>query len=290
MMKRSITILFLFCFCVSAFGQLKMFGQLPSGQYAEGLVFIWRGIEAGNVVDESFYRNHGTITGATWVGNGLSYNGTTDTVEIGTAIGKPSKATIIVRFAVNDWGNTGLVVESADNGGSNTTWGIRCQDATNNLEYWVSTGAANQRWLAGTGEWDSTEFPAGQFNTIAFTHDGSNLYYYKNGVQKNTTAQSTANSGSPTGLRIGKLGTLANWTINGIIEYVFIYDRALSATEIAALYINPDLPMQQEPIWQLFSPAAPAAGQVILITKAEQDYGLMLPWLMSEWLYPNAIQ
>ena len=37
-----------------------------------------------------------------------------------------------------------------------------------------------------------------------------------------------------------------------------IYDRALSASEIQELYINPDLPMQQYPAWWGKAPAAPS--------------------------------
>ena len=84
-MKKLLIILFVLCLCVSAFGQfipIKMFGQQPSGQYAEGLVCIWRGIEAGNAVDESPYGNHGTITGPTWQGGGLLFDGATDKVTV----------------------------------------------------------------------------------------------------------------------------------------------------------------------------------------------------------------
>ena len=65
-MKKLFIILLVLCFCISTFGQfipLKMFGQLPSGHFADGLVFYWRGIQAGDVVDESFSRLHGTFNG-----------------------------------------------------------------------------------------------------------------------------------------------------------------------------------------------------------------------------------
>ncbi len=108
-MKKLLIILFVLCFCVSTFGQfipIKMFGQQPSGPFAEGLVFYFRGIEAGEAVDESFNRNHGTILGTTWMGGGLDFTlDSSDVVQLDRTIPFDNGFTFIVSGLLRSTGS-----------------------------------------------------------------------------------------------------------------------------------------------------------------------------------------
>jgi hypothetical protein len=95
--------------------------------------------------------------------------------------------------------------------------------------------------------WNSTQYnvnsAAGTIATstwthAAFTYDGSFMRLYKNGVQVAFSAQ-TINPGTPASFNsyIGSMGN-ANGTVftfNGKMDDVRVYNRALSATEIAQL-------------------------------------------------------
>ena len=287
-MKKLITILLLFCFCVSAFGQsqqTKMFGQLPSGQYAEGLVFYWRGIPAGNAVDESLYGNHGTITGGVWRGQYLFMDGTG---VVRTVADNPPitdwPITIITFGRVTTLTGLDFYFSLSNSTVEDQSIILRLTDGK--LEGSVLTTLFNPTTQAvGT-------VAVGDHIMAAFVCASStDRKLYLNGELVASDTDADTFPTSPTNIAWGGLVRPSNIYELGEFSGTLIYSRALSAGEIIHLYINPDLPMQQDPIWLLKAPAAaPSAGQVILITKAEQEYGLMLPWLMSEWLYPNLIQ
>ncbi|KKM23219.1 hypothetical protein LCGC14_1617390, partial [marine sediment metagenome] len=59
-----------------------------------------------------------------------------------------------------------------------------------------------------------------------------------------------------------------NLPMDGIIEYVYLYRRAFSTSEIAQLYRTPFMSFQQEPPMTYMGSvaAAPSVGQVIIIS------------------------
>ncbi len=307
-MKKLLIILFVLCLCVSAFGQfipVKMFGQQPSGPFADGLVFYFRGIEAGNVVDESLYKNHGTlIATAHFVGEGVDFDGNSDYIDFGDpdalTFGDGSSDTpftIVGRVFLRDATDFPILDKLKDVGAGEAEYYFGT-NGSDGLRFNIFDNVVSARIARDS----SATFTARQNTWICFagTYDGSGsntgIKLYADGL---LLADTDNNAGAYTAMENLSISAITGATLldggsatfgNGIMSHLIVYRRRLSAGEIAELSRNPDLPMQEEPIWQLFSPAAPAAGQVILITKAEQEYGLMLPWLMSEWLYPNPIQ
>ncbi len=242
----------------------KMFGQqLNLGHWStDGLVFYWRGIPAGNAVDDSLYRNHGTLVGPVWDGGGLKFVGTefsagSDYIDIPDS---PS-LDITQQITLMAFIRTGTVPSSVQ--GVIQKYAVtdtnRCYllfiNSSKRLAFSLR-GAAAEFGTPNTG-------PVLAPNTnyfIAGTYDGVTMRTYINGIANNTLSQVlTINTTNfPAGL--GRLRH--NDTILGFTGHIFcavIYDRALSASEIADFNINPDLPMQQgTPVWLGQAPAAGA--------------------------------
>ena len=276
-MKKLLIILFVLCLCVSAFGQfipIKMFGQQLSGPFADGLVGFWRFIEAGNLVDESFGRNHGTITGATWVGQGLDFSAATDEVNFGTdSLNITTTCSFVVDIKIDTFTDFDAVFSR-----SVFRYPVRGY-VTANRRFVVDFGTTGGTAGIGTG---INIIPVGIWTHVVVTANATlgTINIYVNGINK----------ASSSGLPVGTFRFNAeSWTIgrpsndvwdalDGQVKGFSIYNRALSASEIQQLYINPDLPIEQEPIWLLRPPPAAEGGQVILITKAEDEWPLPMLW------------
>jgi prepilin-type N-terminal cleavage/methylation domain-containing protein len=71
---------------------------------------------------------------------------------------------------------------------------------------------------------------------VAYTYDGSNIIFYINGAQSGITAKTGSISSSGYDLIIGGDSSVNTRYWNGLIDDVRIYNRALSATEIQAIY------------------------------------------------------
>ncbi len=239
-----------------------MFGQMLNlGHWStDGLVFYWRGIEAGNAPDESFYHNDGTLVGPpTWVGDGLSFNGSSDYVDLGNddSTDVDGSRSITVSF----WMKPAVTMDSSSGRIDIFTrwskwWMI--YDFVEGTLSWVFTST-------GSGPDYTTTFDAGRWYHIAGTKDGNNnKIIYIDGV---AVLSEISTAGAYLGTDPVYIGNSSRnaFYFNGIITDAMIYNRALTASEIAALYINPDLPMQQEPIWLMYSPAAPPSGIVPII-------------------------
>jgi hypothetical protein len=77
----------------------------------------------------------------------------------------------------------------------------------------------------------------GTLTHITVVYNGTNISMFKNGQLKSTDAYST-NPSSATTLSIGKRKDTGTY-FNGIIDNVQIFNRALNATEVLALYNSP---------------------------------------------------
>ncbi len=255
MKKLLCAILLLLCLTAhvgqSEYVPVKMFGQqLNLGRRStDGLVFYWRGIPAGNAVDESPYRNNGTITGARWIGDGLTFDGSDPSTSYVTLPALPLQGNDITIVAS---------IKSADTSTPSAQWIYKQWGSP------ISDGPAlfgvgtTIRWEVGA---DRVEIAGGiiqdTWQHIVAVKQGTLLTIYIDGVSvvsdnkviTHTTNQTAYISGNSAG------GVDA---FNGIIKQCNVYNRALSAGEILDLYINPDLPMQQERIWLMYSPGEPS--------------------------------
>ncbi len=243
-----------------------MFGQqLNLGHWStDGLVFYWRGIEAGNAVDESFHRNHGTLIGSpTWVGQGLDFDGTTQYITLPATTILTPPYTILVWFQLDSLASVqgdACLVCFSNNSISDFVL-LRIGTVDDKIDFSVRQEGGITRVATTTNI-----VPALTWGMVAaVAHSSSSRYVYYNAAGKGSNADAAAPVGLGTAL-IGArdLGSIANH-LDGQIAQVLFYDRALSISEIQQLYINPDLPMQQEPIWLMYSPAAPPSGIVPII-------------------------
>ncbi len=237
------------------FGELLNFGHWST----DGLVFYWRGIEAGEVVDESFFRNHGVITGATWVGEGLLFDAIGEGVDIphnGIFVSSPDitvfmvvkKLSTSVGFT-NIWGINKFGTTAS---GDLNAWTLHLTEGGSDDHFAFTVRIAGSELVIAS----ATDLPLNVWVTIAGVRSGGDMIIYRNGVQDNiSTGNSTAaiSDGANYDVHIGRSHT-NTLTPDILVATAGFYNRALSASEILDLYINPDLPMQQDPIWLLFSP------------------------------------
>ena len=197
-----------------------------------GLVAYWSFNEGTSTIanDYSGNGNTGTLstTGSTlpqWVpgkfGDALSFDGSTNTMAI-------NNLSLGSTFSVSLWVNP----SSYDPSGSGT------------LPIWV-VGYGSPLDLGGetggdlfysVGQFFSTPFTALPLNTwshVAYVVGGGNISLYINGVFEETDSYSPT---SITDLALGADAHNNQFYFGGSLDDLRIYDRALSATEIAALY------------------------------------------------------
>ncbi len=223
----------------SEFVSVKMFGQMLNlGHWStDGLVFYWRGIEAGNAVDESLYRNDGTITGATWVGDGLSFNGSGDYVSTTDAIPIGQTYTFVWRQRIDS------------TSGQRQPFGLNFS-----AQFFVDDGITLMKVYDGNFLTCTISDIVGEWTTYAFVGTPTSRALFRNGVANISDNNATFDYTSSNTLHIGRRKASVSWWNGGISDFK-IYNRTLSASEIQQLYINPDLPMQQEPMWWFKAPA-----------------------------------
>ncbi|MGH7972113.1 MAG: LamG-like jellyroll fold domain-containing protein, partial [Limisphaerales bacterium] len=73
------------------------------------------------------------------------------------------------------------------------------------------------------------------WNHVAMTYDGAYLRLYVNGRLDSSRAATGPISGGTAPFRIGGLGS-GPWSFNGLVDEVSLYNRALDADEISAIY------------------------------------------------------
>jgi hypothetical protein len=182
--------------------------------------------------DASGSGNAGTLSGTTRTtgkyGGALSFNGTSDRVNVPDA-----NSLDLNRFTISAW-----VRPAVAQSGWRTA--VMKEIPSSGLAYALYTNgtspAAPSVYLdngteVGTGTGPSS-LPVGAWSYVTGSYDGTTLRLYVDGVLKASKA-STGTTKSSTGqLRIGGNTIWGEW-FNGALDEIRIYNRALSATEIA---------------------------------------------------------
>src|SRR5207249_104347 len=197
-------------------------------------------LTGGLMKDLSGQGHHGLITGTTdvvgKVGRARQFDGTSDKVAAFVPLGGSGQWTIALWVQWNDGPNTyehpiGLGTgHDATFWFSGTTVAFKTQDAS-------GTTVVDRRL--------SSSITTGIWYHLAATFDGTTVKGYLDGVQ----ACSVPGSGTTirsSSVKIGTSGSEANNFFDGIIDEVLIYNRALTASEIAAL--APPPPPSQGPV------------------------------------------
>ncbi|MFA5808810.1 MAG: DUF2341 domain-containing protein, partial [Thermoleophilia bacterium] len=213
-------------------------------RYGSGLLGSWHLSEGGGLitVDHSGFNNSGAVTGATWTdgrfGKGLSFNGTTDYVNIPNS---PSLDITTGDFTVEAWVNSTTV--------QNTNWqviaskedGIATRQGWNLLLCGTSGNTANPYFEIMSGGVNASangqiSVRDGQWHHIVGTKTSTQVKIYIDGALKSTGNHSLGTISKAIPVCIGRMSNNATNYMTGAIDEVRVYGRALSAGEVTARY------------------------------------------------------
>jgi len=195
------------------------------------------GETATKAVDVSPYGNNGTLSGATWSANGkygraLQFDGFNDYLDAGSG----ASLNVTSAFAVETWVNSFILpssegqrgtIVSKEVGGSNG-WGIRLEEP-GLLSFYFRTPSYSTLNSAARPQ-------ANVWYHVVGVWDGVARKLYVNGVLNNSDLPSSFLSSSNS-LSVGRLSS-GSYYFNGLIDEVRVYNRALSADEVALHYYS----------------------------------------------------
>jgi len=184
------------------------------------------------VFDQSEHQNNGTINGASWAngkfGKALDFDGTNDNV---TVTRSPSLNLGLSSFSLCAWINT-----TDSEGDIINNW-----DGSNGCFLLMVYNAKLRGHIAMSGNANAIDSPSnvndGQWHFVYQVVDGTKIYLYIDGVLVNSQTLSGIKSGIQNNVIIGERLT-SGTNLDGIIDEVRIYNRALSAEEVRTLYLN----------------------------------------------------
>jgi len=196
-----------------------------------GMVSWWQGENNGNDAVSnntlSFYGGQGFVTGE--VGQAFNFTG-----GQAASPGLPSNLNITGnQVTIDGWvnlnatQNQGVFFGKSESGLNDyalfmlSSQLAACIKTNDNVEHFLYTGIVP---------------PNGQWTHIALTYDGVNETIYANGVVVAQQSVSGNIQGDGVNFWIGGRSYGGDLTINAAIDEVEVFNRALSATEIAALY------------------------------------------------------
>jgi hypothetical protein len=179
--------------------------------------------------DRSGYGNNGTLYNSpTWttgqVGGALSFDGVNDYVQT-TLSSNFLPLTIVVWYKPNVNNGERSIVDSDISGqyGQSIIQGYNTGDNTIDIEY--HDGWYNSSFQVNTGTW--------YFVSGVFISGKISLYVDDNFIGSQTFTQGSLNGDN---FRIGRHNAGDPQWFNGLIDEVRIYNRALSDSEIQAIY------------------------------------------------------
>ena len=219
--------------------------QVPSNVPTNGLVGYWP--FNGNANDASGNGNNGTVNGATLTAdrNGITNNsymfdGISKYIEVPstTSISVTSSYTISVWFNASIWNFNAPIDEHA------IVSKIVDGAWYGGYEIYIGGVAGWIKHIGNIGSNFSIGPSGGNINTwynVVTTFDGSKVRFYLNGIKRDSIALSGSIQTSATPLRFGRRGGAGsnNCWFNGKIDDIGIWNRALSQSEITALYNTP---------------------------------------------------
>ena len=211
----------------------------PAGSYEEavlsgGPIAYWRlGESDGSTAFDYVGGNHGTYNNVTLGMDGAIANDPNTAAGFnGTSsyVGTPLSLNSTPAFTALGWIN-----RAADQANRTGIWG-----QNDKLEFGYINNNTLQIWTDNALNVTPNPFPNGQWAFLAVVSDGPNIRLYTNGLLAGSRAQTLPGDNAFT-FNIGGGGIFdaisanGNW-FNGQIDDVAVYNRALSAAEVSALY------------------------------------------------------
>jgi len=237
-----------------------------SAQQPSGLVAYY-GFDEGSgtsVTDGSGSGNGGTISGATWTpigryGSALSFDGSNDIVSVPDAASLDLTTALTLEAWVYPTALSGWRTVLQKDVPGELSYSLYAHDNVPRPAGYVRVGTASQS-VAG-----AAALPLNAWTHLAFTYDGATLRLYQNGEQVGSRALTGAITTSSLPLTIG--GNAA-WGEHfaGRIDEVRLYNRALTAAEIAADMAGPT------PVGPRLGFASPASGASVSGTTVTVNY------------------
>ena len=216
------------------------FPRLQRGdRLAQGLVAAWQFYEGSGptLYDASGNGNNGAlVNGPSWVGGragwALSFNGSNQSVHGATLAGFSASPGATLSFCVNP--------APAAQQGSYPTF---LSETTPNLVAFLNSGTLNlQAQINSTNTTASTAvtLTANVWQHVALVYDGAHAVYYING---SLTSYSLAVSGTValSDFYIGNWSSITRY-FKGLLDDMRLYNRALSADEVALMYAQTGIP------------------------------------------------
>lgn len=199
----------------------------------KGLVGYWK--FDGNAKDFSPYGNNGTVTGAIFTtdrkgaaNKAYSFDGASDVnVGNGASLNLTSAVTVSAWVKPSSVGALQIFLSKSDITGTIRPFELWLQ-ATGKFGFADYDGS----WHIDTN--DNVVATAGNYYHVVGAYNGATMTTYVNAIPSSGTALSSMAS-SPGSLWIGGWLGMADF-FSGSIDDVRIYNRALSATEVTALY------------------------------------------------------
>jgi hypothetical protein len=195
-----------------------------------GMVGYWSLDDGSGSVAGDFSENNndGTINGATWtdgkIGDALEFDGSDDYVDLPDNLGYSNQVSAFAWFKhkAPPPGNYHIIM-----GGSQLEISI-------NSNGYLRTGVyTDSRHVSDHG----SGLNDGQWHYVGFTFDGNTKKSYIDGNFAGELSGITGTlTSSFSNRRIGRYGSSGTYYLNGIVDDIHIYDRALSESEIQDLY------------------------------------------------------
>ena len=198
--------------------------------------FVWKFDEgSGTSAIEELQNHNGTINGTPqWInvtgGKALQFDGTDDYVNAGNTSSLAFSGSVSISAWINfsNFNNSSATVVSMHS--SLKGYAIIKDTNSNTLGFWCSDGSDDIGVSTNT-------LSANTWYHIVGTNDGSTSRIYVNGSLANSTSQGGAAS-STGDLKIGMSSdeTASSRYWNGYIDEVAVWNDALTAAEVTALY------------------------------------------------------
>jgi sugar lactone lactonase YvrE len=258
---------------------------LPCVPEPANMVAWWRG---GNNPFDAVAANNGTlVNGVTYaagkVGQAFSFDGTNQYVEVpNSSLWNFSSNDFSIEFWLNFDGRDSTFVGHDNGGGTQNKWIFYLNNG--NLAFHLNGPSTNS---VNIGSFPYS-FTAGQWYHLALTRSGSTYTFYVNGVSLGAAVDTQVIPDASAPLTIGQAEGLGY--LHGLMDEIAIFNRALSAEEIAGIYnagnagVCPLPPVPLSEGWNFISfPKVPPADMATAFSDVSAHVGVV-------WGYDNENQ